>query len=755
MASNDDDQPTLADPEGRPELFDGRYAKVRLLGRGGFGEVYLVEDRLQGNERLALKLILPSHGTTPEFERRFRNEIRVLRSLQHEGIPQIYNDGRTAQGEFYFTMAFVEGRPLDAVLRERRTLPPQRVANIVRQLVSVLDYAHARGVVHRDLKPGNVLLVGEGTEKERVRVLDFGIAKILNREGGLELAVTLDTLGPIGTPHFMSPEQVRGKDIDGSTDYYALGVLIYHMVSGTFPFTGDTVPEVLTARLTEAPTPLPPDSTPPWLAHLVAGLLDRDRERRPRGDAVTAALAAGLAGVLAGQQRQHRTLQVLALAVLILSGAVGLWYWQDEGPRPAEGPSNGVANAPQELPESGGDEADPVAREAAPTEVEAADAERGGEAPTASSQDGAAQQPGAQPAEPGGSATPTAPAEESSAGRSAVPATEGAPPVTASDVPGQTAPPTPSAPPAPTWASLSLESRTEVGPEVEFVELRGSSDLELLEVTVNSVPASVSGRDFRGDLHLALGSNRFELRATAVGGGESEPQVFEVLRRAPSLPFGCDPAPGSTLVGGHYRELRHRDLDLQLVLVEAGSVRADGRSFAVPRPFYLGRHEVTVAQFGRHLELAQLQPSAAVTDALGRPELEPIADVTLAEAQTFCRSHGLRLPSEAEWLCAARGPEDRDYPWGMEFDRARVNLGGPGDPFARTAAVEDPALAGGVASCGAWNLADNVSEWCAEGLVLGGSYRTGAESARLRPANPANRPTSNVTIGFRVAVDAP
>jgi len=286
--AGDDGPPPPEDPDAptadtRPlgsEVFDERYRVLRVLGEGGFGRVLLVADELHDGQRLALKTILPKHRSDAEFERRFRNEIRVLRELQHRGIPRIFNDGKTREGEFYFTMSFVEGRSLQSLLREEAALDPLRVATIVRQLVAILEYAHSRGVVHRDLKPDNVLLVQDGGE-ERVIVLDFGIAKILNRDGELQKAVTMNTTGPLGTPYYMSPEQVSGEAVDQRSDFYSLGVMIYRMVSGDFPFKGSTWVEVAAAHLHEAPRPLPAGSIPGALKELIDRLLEKDRTERP------------------------------------------------------------------------------------------------------------------------------------------------------------------------------------------------------------------------------------------------------------------------------------------------------------------------------------------------------------------------------------------------------------------------------------------------------------------------------------------
>lgn len=273
-------------PAGTRPLFDGRYRVVRTLGEGGFGRVDLVEDTLRKDERIALKVILPEHNRATEFERRFQNEISVLRALRNPGISQIFNDGRTADGEFYYTMEFVDGVSLEELLKRECSLGPMRIVRLVRQLTNILDYAHSLGVVHRDLKPGNILIVDAGSEDEQVKVLDFGIAKILRTDEILDFAQTMQTQAAMGTPHYMAPEQVRGKDIDARADLYALGVIIYRMVSSRYPFKGKTAMEIATARIEQDPAPLEVDDTPSQLSTLIRALLQRERESRPTPDEI-------------------------------------------------------------------------------------------------------------------------------------------------------------------------------------------------------------------------------------------------------------------------------------------------------------------------------------------------------------------------------------------------------------------------------------------------------------------------------------
>jgi serine/threonine protein kinase/formylglycine-generating enzyme required for sulfatase activity len=264
----------------------GRFEVIRELGSGAFGVVYLVRDTWYPTKQVALKVLRPKQRDAAGLEARFLSEIEILRSLRHDGIPQIFDTGRTDAGELYFTMEFVDGVTLATVLRDleqrRERLAPERMVAILQRVLQVLNYAHSRGVVHRDLKPGNIMLVRPGTSTEDVRLLDFGIAKVVRGStDGFDLP-TLNTSGGIGTPHYMSPEQLRGQPVDGRTDLYALGVMLYQMCAGRMPFKGDDVAVVITEHLFSDPDPLPDDPpTPDWMRALVFSLLERSQDKRP------------------------------------------------------------------------------------------------------------------------------------------------------------------------------------------------------------------------------------------------------------------------------------------------------------------------------------------------------------------------------------------------------------------------------------------------------------------------------------------
>ncbi len=228
----------------------GSYRILQQLGEGGMGAVYLAEHALLGR-RAAIKVLLPSLSSRQEIVTRFFNEARAATAIADPGIVQIFDFGYDG-GVAYLVMELLVGEALDARLDKQR-LAPIDALRIARQIAGTLGSAHARGIIHRDLKPENVFLVRdpEVPGGERVKILDFGIAKLAGVDPGL---VKTQIGAVMGTPLYMSPEQCRGAgDIDARSDIYALGCVLYHMLTGRPPFVGEGMGEVLVMQLHEEP----------------------------------------------------------------------------------------------------------------------------------------------------------------------------------------------------------------------------------------------------------------------------------------------------------------------------------------------------------------------------------------------------------------------------------------------------------------------------------------------------------------------
>ncbi len=208
--------------------FAGRFQVIEELGKGGMGKVYKVLDT-SINERIALKLLKPEIAADRETIERFSNELKFARKIRHKNVCQMFDLGK-AEGTPYITMEYVAGEDLKSMIRMSKRLSIGTAVDIAKQICEGLAEAHALGVVHRDLKPSNIMIDKEGN----ARIMDFGIARSLRGKGITGAGVI------IGTPEYMSPEQVEGKDVDQRTDIYSLGVILYEMVTGLVPFEGDT-----------------------------------------------------------------------------------------------------------------------------------------------------------------------------------------------------------------------------------------------------------------------------------------------------------------------------------------------------------------------------------------------------------------------------------------------------------------------------------------------------------------------------------
>ena len=262
----------------------GEYSLQRELGRGGMGIVYLARD-VQLDRDVAIK-VLPSHlARTAESRERFVREARTAAGLSHPHIVPIHRVGE-AGGFVFFVMSYVEGETLGERLRTRGPLPPADAARVLREVAWALAYAHGRGIVHRDVKPDNILLeAGTG----RALVTDFGIA-----HGGSHPGPDTDPGRIMGTVHFMSPEQAAGEPIDGRSDLYALGVVGHLAVSGRLPFEATRLPALLVRQATEAAPSVvrAAPGLPPALGAAIDRCLARDpADRYPDGEALAAALA--------------------------------------------------------------------------------------------------------------------------------------------------------------------------------------------------------------------------------------------------------------------------------------------------------------------------------------------------------------------------------------------------------------------------------------------------------------------------------
>ncbi len=283
-------------------LFDGRYLIIRKLGSGGMANVYLASDQELGR-RVAIKILDDRHARDEQFVERFRREAQNAAGLSHPSIVSIYDRGE-AEGTYYIAMEYVEGRTLKELLVARGPSPLGIAIDYTRQILSALRFAHRNGIVHRDIKPHNVIVDGEG----RVKVMDFGIA----RAGAASQMTEAGSI--IGTAQYLSPEQARGAPVDQTSDLYSTGIVLYELLTGGVPFNGETPVEIAMKHLSQIPAPpsshraeIPRDldyvalralAKDPADRYHSAEEMDSDLERIARGIGVSAETAEAATTVL-------------------------------------------------------------------------------------------------------------------------------------------------------------------------------------------------------------------------------------------------------------------------------------------------------------------------------------------------------------------------------------------------------------------------------------------------------------------------
>jgi hypothetical protein len=274
-----------------------RYHIVKKLGEGGMGQVYLGEHVKMGR-RSAIKVMNPSMVHDPDAVARFNREASNASRITHPNVCAIYDFGETPDGLIYLAMEFIEGEPLTDLLEREGALPVARASHIFLQVADALQAAHDLGIVHRDLKPDNIMLTRRKGADDIVKVVDFGIAKAV---GGDEAGQKVTKTGlVVGTPEFMSPEQLSGDTLDGRSDLYSLALVFYRMLSGKLPFEATTVQETMIKRLTDEPTKLaearPDLSFPPGLQPVLDTALARTPMERYQSVAKFAADIAAITG---------------------------------------------------------------------------------------------------------------------------------------------------------------------------------------------------------------------------------------------------------------------------------------------------------------------------------------------------------------------------------------------------------------------------------------------------------------------------
>jgi eukaryotic-like serine/threonine-protein kinase len=275
--------PAAAMPDLAGKEIAGRYRILKKLGEGGMGAVYRAEQ-ISLKRAVAVKLLKPELGSHQTILQRFNAEAHAVAKLSHPNTVNIYDFGQDTDGSLFIAMEFIEGRSLREAIQQEGPFSPARALAIALQVAASLSDAHAHSIVHRDLKPDNVMLQDRGKHKDVVRVLDFGIAKLRDDNRATQAAMT-QAGDMLGTPQYMAPEQIRGEAIDGRTDVYALGCMIYEMVTARLPYEAPTIMAMLSKHLLETPVPptqrRPELALPPAIDQLVLSAMAKNPDERP------------------------------------------------------------------------------------------------------------------------------------------------------------------------------------------------------------------------------------------------------------------------------------------------------------------------------------------------------------------------------------------------------------------------------------------------------------------------------------------
>ncbi len=265
-------------------VFLGRYEAKQVLGEGGMGRVYLARQTDLG--RLVVVKVMHDHiAADNKFRERFQRETFVMARFHHPNAVTLFDASLNDPNGPCIVMEYVKGVNLESLLIKNERLAPARVGRVVTQLCDVLQAAHDEGIIHRDLKPANLMICDPDTPKERVKVMDFGLAKLVE-EGSNRRVTDTNIDFAVGTPGYICPEQVRGEQMDHRGDLYSVGVMMYELMTGRLPFKGENSMDVLLAHATEAPPPFAElelkVDIPQQIEDLVRACLEKDPENRPQ-----------------------------------------------------------------------------------------------------------------------------------------------------------------------------------------------------------------------------------------------------------------------------------------------------------------------------------------------------------------------------------------------------------------------------------------------------------------------------------------
>lgn len=641
------------------QTLDGKYELLARLGAGGMGAVYRAR-RVSIGDEVAVKVLLQKLVADTASLERFRREARAAAMLRHPNVVAIYDYGE-AKGDAapaYIVMELLEGRLLRRLLQQEGRLQPMRAITLMRDICAGVGAAHRRGVFHRDLKPDNVIVLppDEDREREIVKVVDFGIAKLRDAAG---VSTLTETGTFIGTPIYMSPEQCRGDLLDARSDVYSLGAMLYEMLAGAPPFMAESLTGVIAKHLFDEPPRLAKElSAPPALE----AILVRALAKKP----------------------EDRQVDATVLGSELRSAADEQARWKTQARRPSED---------RELREG---KTKKIEFPSLPAPL----------APSVSEEGQAV-------------ATPSAPPPESS------PALENF---------------------SSTAETAGRSTGAAWGRKTELIRLAsGKQPIIFVAGFLAVVLVGVAG----GALLLRTPADK-NTRPV-------ENQSPENHLASKSLKT---PPPGMVYVpGGEFKMGRDGDDEYER---PAHPVTV--------KPFFIDIHEVTCGDYEKFVGATGRRGPVNWRGRVCPPGAtrKPATGVMWDDAKAFCEFNGKRLPTEAEWEFAARGSDERRYPWGNKWQKGLANANGA------SAGLSDVGAYKGASPFGALDMVGNAWEWTADELraypggrlsdrpegdlrvIRGGSYAspTNIATTTYRSGWPARGAETYDQTGFRCVKDA-
>ncbi|MCI0486249.1 MAG: SUMF1/EgtB/PvdO family nonheme iron enzyme [Blastocatellia bacterium] len=746
-----------------------RYRLTHKIGEGGMGSIYKAVHMKM--ERIcAIKLLTNLTGDHAAALARFNREAKMASRIDNPHAVTIYDFGETEDGTLYIAMEFIDGKPLSSLLTQERQLPPERAIHITNQIAQALSAAHALDIVHRDLKPDNVMITRKAGESDYVKVLDFGIAKTMSDDGIDNVTKTGFVLG---TPVYMSPEQLSGEKLDARSDIYSLAIIVYEMLSGCLPFEGENTQAIMIKRITTDPVPLRRylPSISDSIEREVMAALQRRRENRPQSIREFVSKLEAALGSETQAMGSRITNEVAEGSTVEWSSYEGKNLPFDARGQETQADASGSADAGDQTMVTGSLREENFPQGTAPVGKLTDAAFTRADTPDATEKQ-TDKQMGAQRKE---DSFPQAAQHEMTLTDDGQDARLG---TNESRVKARTDArlPVESRPSKPAWG-LWIGSAAALAIIAFIVYVLIPSSPPGFAIVIEDAPAG--SEVFVNNVRQGATSEDGELSITGLGAGDS------------SIRVTCEGyADFSTLVTGKEGEERRvaalllpMEIDYKggMVLIPAGDfiMGSDAHTdfekpehtVSVPYAYYIDKYEVTLGEYKQF----RTPPS----DPLNTDDDGPVLGVTWDEAVAYASFIGKRLPTEEEWEKAASwdpaSRQKRMWPWGNESDSSRANIASTDIDRSRKP-VPVRQFSSDRSAYGVYGMGGNAWEWVNsvwapyEGskaqnpefgknyhVVRGGNFMLGINSGRATARDwlPTQFPSGFSTpVGIRCAISA-